>query len=210
MDRYPSATRIILELKSSKGLCLADLSERIGISKMGVLNQIQKLEGMGIIERNLVKSKIGRPHFIFLVKESSKGIIRNSSDLMLDELMNYLIENERGELVENFLRKRYEEVRISYMKKLSGMDPRKRLEALVKLRDDENYFPELNRINNDVSELLEYNCPIYRISNKFGLACSLETSLFSSVLGMDVKATHRQIDGSGLCRFLISKKAGVY
>ncbi|MCL5989835.1 MAG: winged helix-turn-helix transcriptional regulator, partial [Candidatus Thermoplasmatota archaeon] len=63
MDKYPSYTRIILELKTSNGLSLNDLSQRIGISKMGVLNQIQKLENRGMIERKIIKNKIGRPYF---------------------------------------------------------------------------------------------------------------------------------------------------
>jgi len=206
MDRYPSAMRIILELKSSKGLSLAELSERVGISKMGVLNQIQKLEAQGIIERKIVKSKIGRPYFVFLLKEDSKSAIWNSSDLMLEAFMNYLIDNNKGKFVEDFLKKRYEETRVSYLRKLAGMDGGKKLEALVRLRDEENYFPVMNKLNSDVTELLEYNCPIYKIANKFGIACSLETSLFSSVLDMDVTSTHRQVDGTGLCRFLITKR----
>ena len=206
MDKYPSFTRIILELKTSNGLSLNDLSQRIGISKMGVLNQIQKLENRGMIERKIIKNKIGRPYFIFNLKEGSKSMLNNSSDAMLEDLLTYISEKGEGDLIESFLKDRYQAIRIEYSKKLYGLDQGKKIEALVKLREEENYFPEHNKLNNQADELLEYNCPIFRISNRFGIACSLETSLFSSVLDMDVKSTHRQVDGSGLCRFLISKR----
>ena len=206
MDKYPSYTRIILELKTSNGLSLNDLSQRIGISKMGILNQIQKLETRGMIERKIIKNKIGRPYFIFNLKEGSKSMLNNSSDAMLEDLLTYISEKGQGDIIESFLKDRYQTIRIEYSKKLYGLDQDKKIEALVKLREDENYFPEHNKLNNQTDELLEYNCPIFRISNRFGIACSLETSLFSSVLDMDVKSTHRQVDGSGLCRFLISKR----
>ncbi|MCL4421470.1 MAG: transcriptional regulator [Candidatus Thermoplasmatota archaeon] len=206
MDKYPSYTRIILELKTSNGLSLNDLSQRIGISKMGILNQIQKLETRGMIERKIIKNKIGRPYFIFNLKDGSKSLLNNSSDAMLEDLLAYISEKGHGDIIESFLKDRYQTIRIEYSKKLYALDQDKKIEALVKLREDENYFPEHNKLNNQTDELLEYNCPIFRISNRFGIACSLETSLFSSVLDMDVKSTHRQVDGSGLCRFLISKR----
>ncbi len=206
MDKYPSYTRIILELKTSNGLSLNDLSQRIGISKMGILNQIQKLETRGMIERKIIKNKIGRPYFIFNLKDGSKSLLNNSSDAMLEDLLAYISEKGHGDIIESFLKDRYQSIRIEYSKKLYALDQDKKIEALVKLREDENYFPEHNKLNNQTDELLEYNCPIFRISNRFGIACSLETSLFSSVLDMDVKSTHRQVDGSGLCRFLISKR----
>jgi predicted ArsR family transcriptional regulator len=173
---------------------------------MGILNQIQKLETRGMIERKIIKNKIGRPYFIFNLKDGSKSLLNNSSDAMLEDLLAYISEKGHGDIIESFLKDRYQSIRIEYSKKLYALDQDKKIEALVKLREDENYFPEHNKLNNQTDELLEYNCPIFRISNRFGIACSLETSLFSSVLDMDVKSTHRQVDGSGLCRFLISKR----
>lgn len=206
MQKYPSETQIILALKREGYLSLNELAERIGISKMAVLNHMQKLESQGLVERRLVKTKVGRPYYTFGVSENSKSAMAPADSSMLDEFVEYLDSNGHSGIVTEFLRERYGQVRLDYEKKLSRVAPDRKVEELAKLREQENYFPELKSGGKDSYELLEYNCPIFNISRKFGIACSLETQLFSSVLDREVTSTHRQVDGSDVCKFLIRKK----
>lgn len=206
MDQYPSETKIILELKNSGPLSLKELSDRIGISKMAILNHIKKLETKGLVKRSLVKTSIGRPYYVFKTSEESKENIASANDWVLEELIRYLDKTGNAKIATEFLKERYEQVRIDYDKKMSNIKPEQRVEALAKLREQENYYPELKSTGNDNYELLEYNCPIYKIAKTFGVACSLETRLFESVLDMDVSSTHRQVNGSDVCRFIIRKK----
>lgn len=206
MDRYPSETRIILSLKKEGPLSLNELSERIGISKMAVLNHIQKLESKGMVERSMVKSKVGRPYFVFSTAQESKENMASSDESMLEDFLNYLERTDNQKIATEFLKDRYGQIRIDYENILSKVGPEKKVEALARLRDQENYFPELKSTGKGSYELLEFNCPVFRISKKFGIACSLETQLFSSVLDMDVSSTHRQVDGGDVCKFLIRKK----
>lgn len=207
MEKYPSETRIMLSLKKHGKMSLRELSEEIGISKMAILNHIQKLEGNGLVERFLVKSEVGRPYFVFKATQNSKEGIGNSQGEMLDELIDFLEKTGNKEIVADFLRERYGSVRLDYEKKLARLPPKEKVTELSRIREEENYYPELKATGNDSYELLEYNCPIFKFSNKFGIACSLETQLFSSVLQMDVNSTHRQVNGSDVCRFLIRKKS---
>lgn len=206
MEKYPSGTRIILALKEKGKMNLKELSGEIGISKMAVLNHVQKLESQGLVERSLVKSSVGRPYYVFSASEKSKDTMASSDSMMLDDLLDYLDRTGNREIAENYLRDRYDQVRADYGRKLGHYTGDRRVEALARLRDEENYYPELKSGGKGAHELLEYNCPIFKISNRFGIACSLETQLFSSVLDMDVTSTHRQVNGSDVCKFLIRKK----
>lgn len=210
MEKYPSETQIILELKGGRPLTLSELAERIGISKMAILNHIQKLESKGMLERLVVKAKVGRPHYVFKLKEESKESIARSDAWVLDGLLEYLEKTGNGKLAEDFLKERYIKVKDEYRERLSRVKPEKRVEELTRIREEENYFPELKSTGNGAFELLEYNCPIFRVADKFGIACSLETRMFASVLDSDVSSTHRQVDGSDVCRFLIKKKKEPY
>lgn len=208
MEKYPSETRIILALKDGKPLTLGELSQKIGISRMGVLNHIQKLEEKGMLERRLVKAKVGRPHYVFKLRGSSKENVASSDAWVLDGLLEYLDRTGNGKLAENFLKDRYSKIRDEYSDRISRVQEDRKVEELTRIREEENYYPELKSSGNGSYELYEYNCPIFKISNRFGIACSLETSLFSSVLGAEVTSTHRQVNGSDVCRFLIKRKEG--
>ena len=207
MDKYPSETRIMLALKKNGKMSLKDLSDEIGISKMAVLNHLQKLEGKEMVERYLVKSTVGRPYFVFRTTESSRDKIDDSQGEMLDELLEFLENSGNKELVDTFLKERYGSVRVDYEKRLSRVPLDQKVQELARIREEENYYPELKATGKESYELLEYNCPIFKISKRFGIACSLESQLFSSVLQMDVNTTHRQVNGSDVCRFLIRKKS---
>lgn len=210
MEKYPSETRIVLALKKGNPMRLDDLSAEIGISKMGILNHIQKLESKGMVERLLVKSKVGRPYYVFKLKEESKESVARADQWVLDGLIDYLEKTGNGNLAEEFLKERYVKVKEEYQEKLAGLSHEKKVEALTRLREEENYYPELKETGNGSYELLEYNCPIYRVAGKISLACSLESRMFSSVLDAEVNSTHRQVNGSDVCRFLIKKKEPRY
>ncbi len=206
MEEYPTETQIILILKEKGERSLQQLSDELKISKMGVLNHIKRLEGKGLIRRIQKKGRVGRPYFLFSVTEDSKENLANSSSWMLSGLISYLKDTGNGSLVENFLRERYDQIRLEYEKRMSHLKPEMRLQELVRIRESENYFPILRAASSGTYELQEFNCPIYQISRQFGVACGLETKLFSSVLDMDVESTHRQVDGHGVCRFLIRER----
>ena len=203
MQDYPTETKIILLLKERGELSLFELAQLLNISKMGVLNHINHLEERGLLRRIQRKGKVGRPYYLFSLTEESNEDLANSDRWMLQSFLQYLKETGNSALVENFLKDRYAQIRIEYEGKLRTVPPGERVKELVKLREGENYFPELKEMGHDGFELQEFNCPIYQVSKQFGIACKLETTLFSSVLDRDVESTHRQVDGSGVCRFLI-------
>lgn len=202
---YPMKTEIILLLKKNS-MTLDELSEKLSISKMAVLNHINKLEEEKIIKRDIIKRDVGRPVYKFSLTELSKDKISNSYGKILDDLLEYMYLTKNGNIIEEFLKTRYSDVENKYNRNMSGIENEKRIEELFKLRENEGYYPEINEIGDGKYELLEYNCPIFKVANKFGIACSMETKLFSNVLDMDVKSTHRQVNGYDVCRFIIGKK----
>lgn len=203
MQEYPTETRLILVLKEKGQRSLQELSNDLGISKMGVLNHIKRLESRGLVRRIQKKGRVGRPYYLFTVTEDSKENLANSNAWMLQNLVSYLRETGHSDLMEQFLKDRYDQIRIDYEKRLSHIGKDQKVQELVRLREEESYFPVLRDTGHDSYDLQEFNCPIYQISRQFGIACNLETRLFSSVLDMDVESTHRQVDNHGVCRFII-------
>jgi DeoR family suf operon transcriptional repressor len=204
-NSYPTETMIILSLKRKKGLSLEELSRELRISKMGVLKHIQVLETRGIVRREISKKNIGRPYYRFYLVSNKGEILGNSSEKMLESFLEFANKEGYRDFVLKFLRNRYSEVEKFYKNALTSLTESQKVEKLAQLRQIENYFPELKKKGNDTFELLEFNCPIYRVANLFGEACSMERDLFKNVLDMDVESTHRQVNGFGTCRFLIRK-----
>ena len=206
MEEYPTPVKIILLLKEFPGLTLDELAEKMSISKMAVLNHISALEQQGAVSRKIVKKKVGRPSFIFYALPVSNNKLGNSSDSMLNDFMDFIKTTGNEKLLEEFLKDRYSKVRSEYTGAMRGKNLDEKVNELAILRRNADYYPEVKRAQGNF-ELIEYNCPILSISKNFGVACSMETKMFSQVLDANVKSTHRQVNGYSACRFLISRKS---
>ena len=53
--------------------------------------------------------------------------------------------------------------------------------------------------------LVENNCPILAVAQKYGEACEVERRLFRDLLRADVGVSHRVVAGDPVCRFLIKR-----
>ena len=65
---------------------------------------------------------------------------------------------------------------------------------------------ELGTRRKDTVELLEFNCPIIAVAEKYGEACSVERELFRKLLRANVDVTHRVVAGAPVCRFMIRRR----
>ncbi|MEM3676216.1 MAG: metalloregulator ArsR/SmtB family transcription factor [Thermoplasmataceae archaeon] len=196
---------IMLLLKRNGSMAINEISDRIGISKMAVLRQIEQLEEAGTVERRIIKGNVGRPFYKFSIKNVESAQLANSDSYMLQQLLAYLTDTGHEDILNDFLKERFKNTRIDYLKKLAGKDGDARIRELAKLRRNDNYYPEIRKINDGITELTEYNCPIFKIAEKNGFACQLEKVLFEEVLNMSVETRHRQVEGLGSCKFLIRK-----
>jgi DeoR family transcriptional regulator, suf operon transcriptional repressor len=77
------------------------------------------------------------------------------------------------------------------------------VEELARIRDEEGYMAEVQSRRSSDLVLLEHNCPILAIAEKYGEACDVERRLFRNLLGTDVLVSHRVVAGDPVCRFLV-------
>jgi predicted ArsR family transcriptional regulator len=92
------------------------------------------------------------------------------------------------------------------------LDFDKQVKELARIRDEEGYIAESKKGSKSGGRhvLLEYNCPIIHIAEKYWEACSTETELFEKLLGADIETTHRAAKGDLICKFVIKERKEEY
>ena len=198
--------RLLENLKQSGDRSLTDLSADLGISKMATLKHLAVLEDKGLVERSFVAEGRGRPRVHFrLTRKSAKLFPESYTHLTLCALQ--FIEQKLGrEAVVQLLRQRTQEVYEENGRRFDDPDFGHRVQALVDLRDEGGYMAERGRIGRNSAEVLEHNCPIMAIAERYGEACEVEVDLFQKLLHADVQASHRVVAGDSVCRFLIQRR----
>lgn len=197
---------LIVILKKNREISLKNLADTMNISKVAVLKQIVKLESSGLVDRRYRNSGRGRPSCFFrLTEKGTESFSRGHKELAV-EALNYVEENFGREHVDRILRLRSSRIYGPYSEAISGLDYEKKVEKLVELRNSDGYMAEYRNLRGNKFELLEYNCPILAISERYGEACSVETDLFRKLLDSDVTATHRVVSRDNVCRFLVDNQ----
>ena len=184
---------------------LTDLSIIAGVSKMAVLKRLSKLESEGLVERNVEHDgETGRPRHTYKLSPKASALFpRAYTDLALCALAFIEQKGGRQAVTEMLLRRQKElfERYGSTMQESSSL--KERVDKLSQLRDSEGYMAESSNRRKGSFEIVEHNCPILALAEKYGEACSAERDLFSWLLQADVEMSHRVVAGDPVCRFII-------
>ena len=198
---------LIALLKRRSPQSLAELAGARGISRVAVLKHLEGLETQGVVARTVRRGGVGRPKAYFeLTPEAARLFPAAYEQLSLYALE--FIEKKLGrKAVVELLRQRSADLYQHHLPRMAGQSLAGRVTTLTEIRDKGGYMAELSARRKAGFELLEHNCPIRAMADRYGEACEIERQLFQSLLKADVDTTHRVVAGDPVCRFLIRGRA---
>ncbi len=198
--------QILATLKQRGSVSLADLSEGLGITKMAALKHLAILEEKGLVERSFQAEGRGRPRAYFRLSRSATRLFPEAYAHMTLCALGYIEEKLGREAVVRLLRLRAQEVYEANEARFRNKDFRRRVEELVRVREEGGYMAERGRTGRQAIEVLEHNCPILAVAERYQEACAVEKDLFQKLVQADVNVSHRVVAGDPVCRFLLRKR----
>ncbi|HTT73516.1 MAG TPA: winged helix-turn-helix transcriptional regulator [Thermoplasmata archaeon] len=202
-----SAKRTLLTLlKRSPGASLKEIAALVGISRAGALKHLTKLEEEGLVERQYRAGRRGRPRVCFRLTPPAQRIFPAAYTETALCAMTFIEKHQGRPAVVQMLEERASELRGKHAPRLAGKELSDRVRELGRIRDEEGYMAEVERPRKSGTVLLEHNCPILAIAEKYGEACDVERRLFRDLLGAEVFVSHRVVAGDPVCRFLVRER----
>ena len=201
-----SKKQILDILKRSGERSLTDLSADLGISKMATLKHLAVMEDKGLVERSFRAGGRGRPRAHFRLTTNAGRLFPEAYTHLTLCALGFIEERLGRDGVVRLLRQRTQEVYEENGRRFDREDFAGRVRRLVALREDEGYMAERGRIGKHSAEILEHNCPILAVAERYGEACEVEGDLFRKLLHADVDASHRVVAGDAVCRFVIKRR----
>lgn len=190
---------------------LAELAERMKISRMAVHKHLTVLQNRGLVESIEMRNGVGRPKMIYELTSRGKTYFPKSNSAVATAALDFIEKSMGSKGVVKFFRDRQSELFDRYQDRLKNLEFDGKVKELAKIRDEEGYMAESKQLRKgDTHIMLEYNCPILQIAEKHWEACSAETELFEKLLGANVETTHRAANGDQVCRFMIKDKKEEY
>lgn len=200
----PAKKAVLVLLKRAPGASLSDIATSLRISRAGAHKHLTRLEEEGLVNREYRGGKVGRPQVCFRLSAVAQQIFPTAYTHAALSAMSFIERNQGRPAVVQMLEERARELRERHAPRFAGKDLPERVRELSRIRDEEGYMSELKRPRASGTELLEHNCPILAIAEKYGEACDIERRLFRRLLDAEVAVSHRVVAGDPVCRFLVT------
>jgi predicted ArsR family transcriptional regulator len=174
---------ILFFLKTHGRATAAALAERLRISPQGVRQQLEKLQGGGLVAFADEAMGKGRPRRFWALTDSGHGRFPDTHA----QLTADLIEAVRAELGEDALdrlvARREHDTLEAYRRRLARHETlRAKVAALAELRTAEGYMADWQKLA-DGFLLVENHCPICAAARACQGFCRSELAIFQAVLG---------------------------
>jgi predicted ArsR family transcriptional regulator len=177
-----------------------DIGQAIGVTATAVRQRLVRLQGLGLVSREVERAGRGRPHHKYRVTEKGlRHLGDNYSDLALilwREFKNIANPEVRAE-VKNRVR---DSLVARFGKAMQDGTLPERLQRLQAEMLERGYSVEIDATGN-LPILRENNCPFSELAETDREICDLEQDVFERVLGVPMRLAHCCQDAHHCCEF---------
>jgi DeoR family suf operon transcriptional repressor len=204
LDLIPEARREIIRLLKRRGpLPVEDIATALAVTVSGARQHLSSLERDGVVTYQRVRQGPGRPRHLYELTERGDALFPRRYAELMTELLGYVREADPSLVDRVFSRRsqrRYEAVR----SRLEGLPLGERVRELVRILDEEGYFPELQSQREGEWRIVVRNCPVRALGEKYAQACASEISFLRKALPeCEVRRSAHQLNGHGCCSYEI-------
>lgn len=197
--------KILNLLKKNVKLTVSELTYHLAITDMAVRKHLSTMAEDGLIQTIESRQATGRPTKYYLLSQKAEKLFPTSYEGMSVEFLTDIHSLYGDASINHLFEKREERLTNEYAHRLSNKSPEEKVKELASIQHEKGYMAEVSQLDNNTFELIEYNCPIMAIANKFHVACQCETSMFTKVLETNnVQRTHCKTEGNDHCKFAIT------
>jgi DeoR family transcriptional regulator, suf operon transcriptional repressor len=197
---------ILLELKKSQGLTAKELATRAGVSLNAVRHHIKELEAERLIAYERLHRGVGAPPFAYRLTTGGHALFPRRYEAALTEVLNQVVELQGRNAAVALLEARYERLTERLQQELRGADSAQKLKAMARLLSDDGYMAEASPAADDGGTLIEHNCAIQAVAERFPEICAAEAKFLAAVLGGEVQREHHILAGCSACEYRVRFK----
>ena len=133
---------ILLFLKLRGDASLAELAERMEVTKQGALRHVEGLEARGLIERvpdTQVHDGPGRPEHRYRLTASAADLFPHAHRQLAAELVDFM----ESDQLDRFFKARADRLELEYSARLAGLDLEARVRELARLASAAGHMTEV-------------------------------------------------------------------
>ncbi len=195
--------RILQMMKTSGPLSTKEITGQLGITEMAVRRHLGTMERDGLIESKMVRQTMGRPTAVYGLTELAESMFPKKYHTLTLDLLGELEQECGEETVNRLFDRRKDKLNRQYEADMHGKDLFEKVQRLAEIQNENGYMTECETQDDGQYVLMEHNCPISQIANRYNHACECELKLFESLLDAKVERTECLAQEGQKCVYVI-------
>jgi DeoR family suf operon transcriptional repressor len=202
-----SRGRILVQLKRAQRLTARELATRLNLSLNAVRHQLKELEAAGLVHYERQHRGVGAPSFAYILTPAGEALFPRRYEATLTEVLDHVVEREGRAAAVAVLEARYDALTRRLQGELANATPAERIAAVARLLSDEGYMAEGTATSpsdgQDTGTLIEHNCAIQAVAERFPEICAAEARFLAAVLGAQVDRQEHILSGCSACEYRV-------
>ena len=193
---------ILVELKRAHRATAKDLASRLGVSLNAVRHHLKELESQTLVAYERRHQGVVAPAFAYRLTTSAATLFPRRYEATLNELLDHVVEREGRAAAVAVLEARYATLTRRLQVELEGVAPAERMTAVARLLTEEGYMAEA-KASTSSGILVEHNCAIQAVAERFPEICAAEARFLAAVLGAEVDRQEHILSGCSACEYRV-------
>ncbi len=209
--RLPAGRRAVLYAVRRRGEATADqVAEQLDITVSGARQHLTTLAHDGLVESNELPSpegRRGRRTLVYSATDAADAYFPKAYGELTNELLGYVADTDRELLDQLFAKRR--EARIDNARKrlASKRTLRSKVAELTRILDEDGYLASFEQVEPGTFRIVEHNCAIWAVAERYGHACTSELEFIRTVLdGAAVERVQHMVAGARRCAYEVTAR----
>lgn len=202
----PAGRRAVLYAVRRRGEATAEqVAEQLGVTVSGARQHLSALAEAGLVDTNELTArtpKRGRRPLVYSVTRQADGLFPKAYGELTNELLSYVVDDDPARLDALFVKRRERRVDGARARLADKRGLGAKVAELTRILDEDGYMATHENVSPGVHLVVEHNCAIWAVAQKYGQACTSEIDFIRAVLPeATVDRVQHMIAGAKRCAY---------
>lgn len=196
---------VVMVLKRAGNRTARELGEELGLSLNAVRHHLKGLEAAGLVDYDRQHKGVGAPCFRYRLTPAGEALFPRRYEDAVSRLLDHVVEREGRAAAVEVLQARYRELAQTLRTSLASATPQERLHGVARALANDGYMPEVRESPPGLPMLVEHNCPMQQVAERFPELCEAEARFLAEVLEAEVVREAHIASGCGSCEYTVKQ-----
>lgn len=196
---------LLVELKCAPGIGARDLAARLGLSLTAVRHHLKELEAGQVVRHERLHQGVGAPSFVYRLTDRGQALFPRRYGEALTQVLQLVAEREGRPAAVRLLEAHFDALRERIRLRLAATvsrGPAERMSVVAEVLSEAGYMAE-GSATSCCGTLIERNCALHEVAERFPEICALETRMLSETLEGTVERRTHILGGCGACEYKV-------